>query len=337
MPAASSSTLDWFEALTGFKETTFEETRASLSVDGSQLRSSVNGRTYGIGTLETPSLSSLRERAPFPADGVRRLRTSIVRGDVGVLHRDRTNDRALFQVASQFNLLEMVSPEISPADGVARYANDRTQGPACAIAAGAATIYRNYFAQTPDAQIDCAADLGAKLREIFDVPQQALWTMRNGYAMPNLSGLERVRRYLLGAEESDRDELRALLRIGLHNDVEVTTPDGLHPTHVSQAFCSAMPVSYSYIDEETWEPLALLTLEASYEATLRTAILNFERHGSKIVYLTMLGGGAFGNKPAWILDAMKRALSLAEHADLDVRLVSFGTPWRRVVELFDQA
>lgn len=334
---ASSSGLDWFEALTGFKETNFQETRAKLSVDGTQLRSAVNGRSYSIGVLETPSLSSLRERAPFPSDGVRRLKTSIVRGDVGALHRDRANNGALFQVASQFNLLEMVSPEVSPADGVARYAHDRTQGPACAIAAGAATIYRNYFAQTPDAQIDCAADLGAQLRQIFDVPQQALWTMRNGYAMPNLSGLERIGKFLSSAEETERDELRALLRIGTHVDVEVTDRTDEYVTHVSQAFCSAMPVSYSYIDEETWEPLALLTLEAAYEATLRAAILNSQRQASNVVYLTMLGGGAFGNKPAWIVDAIERALTLAEPANLDVRLVSFGTPWRRVVELFDRS
>ena len=98
-----------------------------------------------------------------------------------------------------------------------------------------------------------------------------------------------------------------------------------------------MPVSYSYIDEETWEPLALLTLEAAYEATLRAAILNSQRQASNVVYLTMLGGGAFGNKPAWIVDAIERALTLAEPANLDVRLVSFGTPWRRVVELFDRS
>ena len=45
-------------------------------------------------------------------------------------------------MASQFNLLEMTGPEITPEDGVTRYAHDRTQGPACAIAAGAATVYR---------------------------------------------------------------------------------------------------------------------------------------------------------------------------------------------------
>ena len=52
---------------------------------------------------------------------------------------------ATFQVASQFNLLEIVRPGITSEDGVTRYSGDRTQRPACAIAAGARMIYRNYF------------------------------------------------------------------------------------------------------------------------------------------------------------------------------------------------
>ena len=47
------------------------------------------------------------------------------------------NAGALFQVASQLNLLEMTGPEVTPEDGVTIYQDDRTQGPACAIAAGA--------------------------------------------------------------------------------------------------------------------------------------------------------------------------------------------------------
>ena len=73
-------------------------------------------------------------------------------------------------LTSQFNMLEMVGPGVTPEDGVARYAYDRTQGPACAIAAGAATIYRNYLApvaggigQTADRQIDGLADIGGEL------------------------------------------------------------------------------------------------------------------------------------------------------------------------------
>ena len=70
-------------------------------------------------------------------------------------------------MASQFNVLEMISEHVTPEEGVTRYAWDRTQGPACAIAAGAATIYRNYFVpvgdgvgQTADRQIDALAGVG---------------------------------------------------------------------------------------------------------------------------------------------------------------------------------
>jgi hypothetical protein len=52
------------------------------------------------------------------------------------MHRSPENAGATFQVASQFNLLEMVSPDVMPEDGVTRYEYDRTRGPACAIAAG---------------------------------------------------------------------------------------------------------------------------------------------------------------------------------------------------------
>jgi hypothetical protein len=93
----------------------------------------------------------------------------------------------LIQVASQFNLLEMRSPEVYPEDGVTRYQLDPTQGPACAIAAGAATIYRNYLApvgeqigQTRDRQLDGLADLSAALSQATGLLPSSLWNMTNG-------------------------------------------------------------------------------------------------------------------------------------------------------------
>jgi hypothetical protein len=130
----------------------------------------VNGKDYGIGDLELVPLQSLRERVESTGGLPGRLKVSVVTGDVRQMHRSPENAGALFQVASQFNLLEMVSPTVTPEQGVTRYQHDRTQGPACAIAAGAATIYRNYFAsvggshgQTAERQLDGLADLGATL------------------------------------------------------------------------------------------------------------------------------------------------------------------------------
>ena len=50
-------------------------------------------------------------------------------GDVRRLHQVPEYAGALFQVASQFNLLEMVSPEVTPEHGVTRYQHDAHAGP----------------------------------------------------------------------------------------------------------------------------------------------------------------------------------------------------------------
>jgi hypothetical protein len=52
----------------------------------------------------------------------------VVRGDSRELHLAPEQQGALIQVASQFNLLEMVGPNVSPEDGVSGYAWDHTQG-----------------------------------------------------------------------------------------------------------------------------------------------------------------------------------------------------------------
>lgn len=62
------------------------------------------------------------------------------------------------------------------------------------------------------------------------------------------------------------------------------------------------------------------------EATLLAAARNAARTGCRVVFLTRLGGGAFGNEPGWIDAAMRRALLLARDLLLDVRVVSRATP-----------
>lgn len=137
--------MSWFRRLTGFEEAGYHETQDRLEVRDGRLHSSVNGRSFGIGTLELVSLDELRRRAVVPSD-VAGLKVDFIQADARRLHRQRESAGALFQVASQFNLLEMVDYRVTPELGVACYEGDPTQGPACAIAAGAATIFRNYFA-----------------------------------------------------------------------------------------------------------------------------------------------------------------------------------------------
>ncbi len=330
--------MDWFERITGFREDGYDATLARLSVVDGRLHSRGIARTCAVGQLETPSLAELRLRATGLVSGQGPTRVSCVQGDVRRMHAENSNAGALFQVASQFNLLEMVSERVSPEQGVTRYERDATQGPACAIAAGAGTIYRNYFApvdgqsgQREDRQIDCLFDIGTALGNV----QGRLWQMRNGYLLATDEGLARVDDQLSSMDPEQIDVLRGRLRIGVHWDVEVTDEGAGHL--VSQAYCSALPVSYNRIRKPAnWARFATLVLEATYEATLLSAMLNMQRHGSPLVYLTRVGGGAFGNDGRWIAAAIQRALAFARHAGLDVRIVGYSTPDPAMLELVSQ-
>ncbi|PVM92203.1 hypothetical protein DDF62_03370 [Caulobacter radicis] len=330
--------MDWFDRLVGFAESDYATTQARLRIEDGRLGSDAVDATWRVGTLELPSLAKLRERAAaVSAPG--RLSVQVVRGDARALHNRADNADALFQVASQFNLLEMVDPGVSPEDGVGRYDWDPTQGPACAIAAGAATIYRNYLApvggqagQTRHRQFDALAGLGARLADLTGRPIDALWSMRNGYALCADSGLEAIAAVLDYLEADQIDSLRGLLRVGLVWDAEVTDAPERPGQTVCQAFCSALPVSYAPVTKALAAPFAGLILEAAYEATLLAGRLNAAR-GHRVIYLTRLGGGAFGNATAWIDAAMVRALDAVRDQALDVRIVSYAAPDQALLDL----
>jgi hypothetical protein len=314
---------NWFGQLFGFLEDSPQQVRSNLTLESNRIVSQINGQSYGCGSLVTPTLAELRD-LPGLKQPPGCLQLSEVVGDSQELHLRPENAGATFQVASQFNLLEMVMPNVTPEEGVGIYEHDRTQGPACAIACGAGTVYRNYFVeidgklgQTADRQINCLADIGYAL----DNDGERLWRMRNGYVLPSRVGLEAVAAKLSALSEPQIDDLRSKLRVGVHSDVQVTLVDCKHS--VTQVYCSAMPVAYSSFSAELWEPFARLVLDAAYEATFRVGIQNAARTGNNRLYLTLLGGGAFGNNESWIIGAIRRSIERFRGLNLDVRIVSF--------------
>ena len=322
--------MDWFERLTGFREQSYDSTRARLEVQGEHLHIIGSPQAFCVGNLELPTLGELRSRLG-QQKRVGELQFCEIVGDACALHQAHENEGALFQVASQFNLLEMVGPHVSPEDGVTRYQSDHTQGPACAIAAGAATLYRNYLVpvagqigQTSACQLDTLSDVTEYLAGQMGVSPSDLWTMRNGYLQADSRSVGRVGGWLETATEKDLDDVRSRLRIGLHWDVEVTHEPEVSGTLVNQAFCSAIPISYSPVTSALWEPLARLILESAYEATFAAAALNAARGKSTTLYLTRVGGGAFGNAAEWIDAALQRSLCLFADWPLRVMMVQYG-------------
>ena len=158
--------------------------------------------------------------------------------------------------------------------------------------------------------------------------------MKNGYALPSREGLRNVDLQIKAMSEDELDLLRAKLKIGVQWDTQVTISGCDHL--VTQAYCSALPLAYSSLPEPMWERFARLVLEASYEATFCAALINASLSGNRSLYLTSLGGGAFGNDPHWIADAIERACRIFQNADLDVKFISYRTSSPAIARLCER-
>jgi hypothetical protein len=299
-----------------------------------------NGRFFPVGAFATPSVAELRAFAPEPAGDAPRLLvySHFACDDALALHAE--NPCACFQAASQFNALEFPSPDVVPEDGVTGYAWDRTQGPACSLAAAAGTVFRNYFAlvpgaptagQTKEHQLNLLQDLLDGIRH--DAGKEI--HVQNGYAkVESLDALSKVALSLARLVGDDRELLLEFLRVGVHRRVGVTYQtrwkelDAARDTRVTQVFCSALSIAYHEPEIASatalWAPLAKLILDATYEAVILQAFRDVsDGVGSSIVFLTFVGGGVFGNEKQWIADAIGRALKKFQHLRLDVRICHY--------------
>jgi len=315
-----------------------------ITMAGTVMTSTVTGESYDAGTFTTPSVKELRAQcAPLlaAAEGKQQLKVSHLAVSPGVLelHCLDENAGAMIQAASQFNCLEFAGPSVTPEQGVTGYVYDNTQGPACAIACGPGTVYRNYFTrlgpdgrkgQTHDSQINNlqgvidaleAARAGGAAGS-HALPIDHLLRVRNGYVASDNERLAALNEHIGLA---DRDALIGELRIGIHSETEVThetTTSKLEAAKrhkVSQAYCSALSCGYSNGSLQSWEPMATIVQDGTYEATLLAAAL--EQHtgqGSGRVLLTSIGGGVFGNDDAWIAGAIVRACHRLRDLPLEV-------------------
>ncbi|KAF0687182.1 Aste57867_21038 [Aphanomyces stellatus] len=341
---------EWFEQLFGFREKDFSyadrQAQFEFLENGTKLRARPNGQTYEVGTFECLSLAHLRQVARDDAAAVTRTRPTTVRHiastDVFLLHCDRDNRGALFQGASQFNCLEFVSPRGIPENGVTCYAMDNTQGPACAIAAGPATVVRNYFARVGDQVGQTAAHQLNNLDGVQRLLPPSCLDVVNGYTDSTDARLAALNK-CLAADPALRTAATDALKIGVHWHVQVPFADRrtvlthAAPHVVSQVYCSAISVGYSAASSAAWAPFASLVLEASYEATLWAGVLNCRQTGCPTVFLTLLGGGVFRNREDWIVGAIAKALGAVAAYGLDVVVVHFRHVDRSIVDALESA
>lgn len=325
--------MDWFEKLTGFKESSYAETQQKLFFAESELYCPDNGKRYDLGQFEMPSLKELRQRvaelshAESHNEQGKELRFNFLHADAYHLHAHESANNSVIQVASQFNLLEMPGMHVTPEDGVTNYQFDKTQGPASAMAAGPATLFRNYGlnlgtqqGQTKSLQINTLAELA------FELGDEGL-EMINGYAQCDRDFLERIKPRLSNCGLIEREALKGLLKVGVHWKTTVTAKGAKPEQKVTQVFCSALPMAYNRVqDRDLWEPFARLVLEALYEATFCVGVLNSHASGNNKLYLTQVGGGVFGNPVEWIAASIQQQMRRFKGSNIHPHLVVRGHP-----------
>jgi hypothetical protein len=242
----------------------------------------------------------------------------VVVGNVQDLLRKPEYNHATFQVASQFNCLEM----IDPSSGISIYELDGTQGPACSIACGAGTLYRNYLhvvdsrypsvrGQSKYRQINHSK---AFLEELLPLSVDSGALIKNGYLYPTAAALM----HLHSKNESTIRTAMDKLEVGVHTETEVTLPIP-KPQYVTQVFTSAMPIDDRWKSDELKQAhkLANAILLASFKAVLYASKCNI---GSNIVVLTLLGSGAFNNKTQDVVEQMVAAIHAVDFKEMDVRI-----------------
>jgi hypothetical protein len=332
----------WYERVFGFPEGEFAATRAYVNHAGvcpppqqdpitgfPRYRYLRHGTREPLiaGHFETPSVEELRQRVATELDTLRTanlrqegaVRITNIVGESRDLHTVPEFTGAVFQAASQFNCLEFADPTATPELGITYYFTDKTQGPACALAAAAGLQFRQHSVKMKDGTIGQTA--ANQINTLCDIEEYIVkhsdsgkvpWTVSNGYMNSTAAQLKAFETFVTDAKHAA--VMRGKLRIGVQWDTQVTAAyDPNEPAYlVTQTYNSAVSVGYSSCGPADWQHVARLVLEASYEATFLVGVLNNcyrlrRRMPPRPVLLTKLGGGVFQNEATWIQGAIRYA------------------------------
>lgn len=313
------------ERLLGFTDNgmDYTEAKAKLVYEDGMVRSLENGLSYRVGEFEYLSLNELRHRVASISPeqvGLDSKVKSTVRHNKPTQENVQdyiTNpdyNHALFQVASQFNLLEMASPSTTPEDGVGVYWYDPTQGPKCAQSTIGATLFRNYFIEHEGHEGQSKNRQLNGLRVILEhigIHEGPAYRYENGYVRLSKEHLLKCSRHIVDMTKKQRDDLMGELRVGIHWGCQVNNSEGPIDQYVSMIFCSGLPLGqYARhgVRRGDAETLAELIQDGMQEATLLAGVLNQAKFHNNTVVLTKLGHGVFGNPTSWVVNARNRAI-----------------------------
>jgi hypothetical protein len=227
----------------------------------------------------------------------------------------------VFQAASNFNAVESTSESIPPDRTFfsTNYIYDDTQGPAASISAGAAAITRVHapFYDPATAPSDWRQTANHQINLLDDDEVAAHIPVVNGYAV-----LRKGLPEFPSVGSSGYERLLRSTRIAYHRSVQVTTSgiseatednagcyvavDNTTNQRIDQIFVAALnieEVTNYHLDSQQDNLRQKFVLQSAFDGTYLGAIVNRRKH----LYLTLIGGGVFGNNIKYIWNAIIQA------------------------------
>jgi hypothetical protein len=331
---------EWFKNLMGIDEKTFrnylENNNSKLSkmLKYDSENSVING--YNAGKFEILNIGDLilindlkikTGKKPIIRLFIRTNATEFSRNHVDVTFIQGNPDYkgALFQVASQFNCLEMSNPYISiqKTDNFMNvYSKDKTQGPRASISAGPGSILRTYFR---DGEIKKPLDKN-QINLVSTLEKEGYVEVVNGYGFIS----DKMDKKHKNISHSVRKELIKKADIGLQTNTQVSYKNEYRKNMlineddeqlIDQIYVSALAVGYQTnpVSDEAQK----LFLDIAYVGTFLAAIHN---KNEKMV-CTFVGTGAFKNKMILMQKAFINAYGkCAKYSNLDYVDIPFFEP-----------
>lgn len=372
--AATPHPPTWFSRIYGFHEMINDRT-SNVTRQMRLLQLTINGRQRTVLTCPDGIGNTLQFDAGIPLykstevlvseantayEEIRRLNSVFTEGityreihaDARLLHSNPQLAGSVFQVASQFNALEMASPKHTPEMGITIYEYDRTQGPVCAMACPTGTLYRNYFMikggpQTETNQINTLETVISNLEHTYRIK----FVIKNGYILPETMEYSTQLNDMLDSPDT-LNRMANDVKYVIQEDVPVISSQTGQFTHsVSQIYCSGFPFSY-FIDRTDKDgnvhPGLLHTVEqrkcgdpaeyafknrnlikmittAMYTATLSHAVNMTKTQQKRVkVFLTPVGTGVFGADVPFVKGIMGDVIRKYRHFPIDIYLVNFA-------------
>lgn len=285
----------WFDIAFGFKESEanvknnieiFPETHSMLIKPKSVIRK--------FGEFKIKSLSDYPEPSLFPGSfkiviGNGRRTKHIEKIDSKLMQFDNKKyNGSTFQVASNFNCLEFMTPFQKRSEGITNYAFDPTQGPNCCLACPYSILWRNYFMEPVN---------------LLDETDICVDPPGSGYPLINSS--HRC--------EYNFDKLK--FKVGVQYGCEVFNED----IFVNHVFCASLSFGQGVQPSELNYALNFELLKVEYRLTILAAM----ESNSNYLILTLLGAGVFKAPINDIIRAIEYNMDLILNSGLKVKLIIF--------------